>query len=137
MNLETSKYSTNRGFILYSELSYGQVNSVHAHRICYMSDIWYLLLSSLWVMFVISLCRIEKQAEQEEVEYQAQRRRFLAEIRREKERLTEEETRMNKELEETKQSLSRENAKVIGRLKQEHQETMETCTRKHQAGGIL
>ncbi|XP_021928716.1 centrosomal protein of 131 kDa-like isoform X3 [Zootermopsis nevadensis] len=76
--------------------------------------------------------RIEKQVEQEELEYQARRRRFLGEIRREKERLAEEETRMSKELEETKQNLSRENAKVIERLKQEHKETMEACSRKHQ-----
>jgi hypothetical protein len=102
-----------------------------------MSNIWHLLLSTLWVPFVNSLCRIEKHAEQEELEYQVQRRRFLAEVRREKERLAEEETRMNKELEETKQNLFRENAKVVERLKQQHLETMEACTRKHQAGEIL
>lgn len=83
----------------------------------------------------IFLCRIEKQAEQEELEYQARRRRFLAEIRREKERLAEEERRINQELEETKQNLSRENAKVIERLKQEYQETVEEYTRRHQVGG--
>ncbi|PNF24240.1 hypothetical protein B7P43_G15006 [Cryptotermes secundus] len=76
--------------------------------------------------------RIEKQAEQEELEYQARRRRLLAEIHREKERLTEEERRISEQLEETKQNLSRENAKVIERLKQEYQETVEEYTRRHQ-----
>jgi hypothetical protein len=76
--------------------------------------------------------RIEKQAECEEIEYQAQRHRFLAEIRREKERLPEEETRMNRELEKTIQNASRENAKVIERLKQEYQETVEECVNKRQ-----
>jgi 5-azacytidine-induced protein 1 len=76
--------------------------------------------------------RTEKQAECEELEYQARRRRFLAEIRREKERLAEEEARMNLELEETKQNASRENAKVIERLKQDYQETVEECVEKHQ-----
>lgn len=113
------------------------ISSLKGYRICCMSNVWYLVLSGLWAEFVISLCRIEKQVEQEELEYQARRRRFLGEIRREKERLAEEETRMSKELEETKQNLSRENAKVIERLKQEHKETMEACSRKHQAGGIL
>jgi hypothetical protein len=80
-------------------------------------------------------CRIEKQAEQEELEYQARRRKFLAEVRREKERLAEEERRINQELEETKQNVSRENAKVIERLKQEYQETVEEYTRRHQVGG--
>jgi hypothetical protein len=47
--------------------------------------------------------RIEKQEKCEEFEYQAQQHKFLAEIRREKERLAEEEARMNRELEETKQ----------------------------------
>lgn len=83
------------------------------------------------------LCRIEKQAEQEQLECQAQQRRLLAEIHTEKERLAEKEIRMNKELEETKQYLSRESAKVIERLKQEQQETVEACTRRHQVGGIL
>ncbi|XP_069695012.1 calponin homology domain-containing protein DDB_G0272472 isoform X2 [Periplaneta americana] len=75
--------------------------------------------------------RYDKQAEQEEVEYQAQRRKFLAEIRREKERLAEEETRMREELEEAKQNMCKENAKIIERLKVEHQEAVETCERKH------
>jgi 5-azacytidine-induced protein 1 len=39
---------------------------------------------------------------------------------------------MNRELEETKQNASRENAKVIERLKQEYQETVEECVKKHQ-----
>jgi hypothetical protein len=75
---------------------------------------------------------IEKKAECEELEYQAQRHGFLVEIRREKERLAEEEARMNRELEKTKHNASRENAKVIERLKQEYQETMEECVKKHQ-----
>jgi len=81
-------------------------------------------------------CRIEKQAEQEQLECQAQQRRLLGEIHREKERLAEKETRMNQELEETKQNLSRESAKVIERLKQEHQEAVEACRKRHQVGGI-
>jgi hypothetical protein len=41
---------------------------------------------------------------------------------------------MNRELEEDKQNESRENAKVIERLKQEYQETVEGYVRKHQVG---
>jgi hypothetical protein len=44
---------------------------------------------------------------------------------------------MNRELEETKQNVSRENAKVIERLKQEYQETVEECVKKHQVSGIF
>jgi hypothetical protein len=93
-------------------------------------------LDIIYAKFIF-LCRIEKQAEQEELEYQARRRRFLAEIRREKERLAEEETRINQELEETKQNLCRENAKVIERMKQEYQETLEDYTRRYQVGGTF
>jgi 5-azacytidine-induced protein 1 len=39
---------------------------------------------------------------------------------------------MNRELEITKQNASRENAKVIERLKEEYQETVEECVKKHQ-----
>jgi septin family protein len=116
-------------------LYYGQVNTVSAW--CTSQTI----SSSWWMVHVQDLlsvfCRIEKQAEQEQLECQAQQRRLLAEIHREKERLVEKETRMNQELEETKQNLSRESAKVIERLKQEHQETVEACKRRHQVGGIL
>jgi hypothetical protein len=83
------------------------------------------------------LYRIQKEADQEQLEYRAQQQRLLAEICREKERLADDETRMNKEFEESKQNLSRENARVIERLKQDHQETTEACTRKYQVGGTL
>jgi 5-azacytidine-induced protein 1 len=39
---------------------------------------------------------------------------------------------MNQELEKTIQNTSRENAKVIERLKEEYQETVEECVKKHQ-----
>ena len=71
------------------------------------------------------------------MEYQSKRKKCFTEIHQEKERLAEEEERLKQQMEETKQNLLKENSRIIERLKQEHNEVLESINKRYQVSNIF
>nr|CAD7264176.1 unnamed protein product [Timema shepardi] len=76
--------------------------------------------------------RFEKQLCEEESRYQEERRRLLADVQREKDRLSEEMERVKQEGEEAKKNLVRDSQRNLERVKSEFKEALDAASRRHQ-----
>nr|CAD7397161.1 unnamed protein product [Timema cristinae] len=76
--------------------------------------------------------RFEKQLCEEESRYQEERRRLLADVQREKDRLSEEMERVKQEGEEAKKNLVRDSQRNLERVKSEFKEALDAANRRHQ-----